>query len=54
VAPHIRRRGEPTLMGYVRGKPWRWLIERTNRWHNYFRRIHIRWERKAERHGTLV
>ncbi|MCL8267477.1 DDE transposase, partial [Leptospira weilii] len=31
-----------------KGKPKRWVVERTNSWHNRFRAILIRWERKAE------
>jgi IS5 family transposase len=54
VKPHIRRRGEPALVGCVRGKPRRWVVERTNSWHNNFRALRIRWERKAENYGALV
>ena len=54
VKPHIRRRGEPPLVGCVRGKPRRWVVERTNSWHNNFRGLRIRWERKAEHYGALV
>jgi putative transposase len=54
VKPHIRRRGEPPLIGFVRGKPRRWVVEPTNSWHNNLRGLRIRWERKAERHGPLV
>ncbi len=42
--PHIRRRGEKPLIGCVRGKPRRWVVERTNSWHNRFRGLLIRWE----------
>jgi hypothetical protein len=54
VKPHIRRRGEPPLIGHIRGKPRRWVVERTNSWHNSFRGLRTRWERKAERYGALV
>jgi len=54
VKPHIRRRGEPPLVGCVRGKPRRWVVERTNSWHNNFRGLRTRWERRAERYGALV
>ncbi len=47
IRPHIRRRAEPPLIGCVRGKPRRWVVERTNAWHNRFRGRLIRWERKA-------
>ena len=29
ITPHIRRRGEQPLIGCVRGKPRRWVVERT-------------------------
>jgi len=35
IAPPARRRGQ---------KAHRWVIERTNRWHNLFRRLKIRYE----------
>jgi len=54
VVPHIRRRGEPPLLGCIRGKPRRWVVERTNSWHNRFRALLVRWERKAENHLALV
>lgn len=54
VVPHIRRRGEQPLVGCVRGKPRRWVVERTNSWHNRFRALLVRWERKAENHLALV
>jgi len=54
VVPHIRRRGEKPLIGCVRGRPRRWVVERTNSWHNNFRALRIRWERKALHYGALV
>lgn len=47
IIPHIRRRGEPALVGCALGKPRRWVVERTNSWHNRFRGLLIRWERLA-------
>lgn len=38
VRPHIRRRGEPPLVGHIRGKARRWVVERTNSWRNSFSR----------------
>jgi len=49
IRPHIRRRGERPLVGCVRGKARRWVVERTNSWHNRFRGLLMRWERT----GTL-
>ncbi len=54
VVPHIRRRGENALLGCVRGKPRRWVVERTNAWHNRFRALLIRWERKAEHYLAML
>jgi IS5 family transposase len=47
IRPHIRRRGELPLVGCVTGKPRRWVVERTNSWHNQFRGLLVRWERKG-------
>jgi IS5 family transposase len=54
IIPHIRRRGEPPLVGCISGKPRRWVVERTNSWHNNFRALKIRWERIADNHLALI
>lgn len=54
IRPHIRRRGEPPLSGRRRGKPRRWVVERTNSWHNRFRALLIRWERKGCNYLALL
>lgn len=54
IRPHIRRQGEPPLTGRVRGKPRRWVVERTNAWHNRFRGLLIRWERKGDNYLALL
>jgi hypothetical protein len=54
VTPHIRQKGEQPLLGQVRGKPRRWVVERTGSWHNRFRVLLIRWERKAKNYLALV
>ena len=51
--PHMRHRGElenPTK----RYKPKRWVVERSASWLNRFRRLLIRWEKKAENYLALV
>ena len=50
---HTRRRGEPPLIGCVKGKPRRWVVERTNSWHNRFRALLIRWERYSSHYLAL-
>ena len=54
ITPHIRRRGEPALLGCVRGRPRRWVVERTNSWHNNFRALKIRWETIAAHYMSFV
>jgi transposase len=54
IVPHIRRRGEPPLIGCVRGRPRRWVVERTGSWHNRFRGLLVRWERYAGNHLAMV
>lgn len=54
IVPHIRRRGEPPLTGRFRGKARRWVVERTNAWHNRFRGLLVRWERRGELYQALV
>ena len=54
IIPHIRRRGEAPLLGVVAGTPRRWVVERTNSWHNRFRALHTRWERKACNYLALL
>jgi transposase len=54
VVPHIRRRGEPPMIGCVRGRPRRWVVERTNSWHNRFRGLLVRWERIADNYLAML
>jgi len=53
---HIRRRGEDAQKikrkaGY---KARRWVVERVHSWLNRFRRILIRWEKKAETYLAML
>ncbi len=54
IRPHIRRRGEKPLVGVVRGKARRWVVERTNSWHNRFRGLLVRWERYGAHYLALL
>jgi putative transposase len=51
--PHIRRRGEKKSK-YNSGKKRRWVVERTNSWHNRFKKLLIRYEKKSENYLGLV
>lgn len=53
MTPHIRRHGEQPLLGCTRGKPTRWVVERTNSWHNRYRGPLVRYEKKACNHLAL-
>lgn len=53
---HIRSRGEEAqaLKRNARRKARRWVVERTHSWLNRFRRILIRWEKKADNYLGLL
>src|SRR5215210_6287609 len=55
--PHIRQRGEDNSLnknndGFHVSR--RWVVERTNSWHNRFRKLLVRYEKKAENYLGLV
>ncbi|AFU57846.1 putative transposase, IS4 family protein [Candidatus Nitrososphaera gargensis Ga9.2] len=50
--PHIRHRGEKKQKR--RYKRRRWVVERTNSWHNRFRKLLVRYEKKSENYLGLV
>jgi putative transposase len=56
--PHIPHRGgdeQPiTRDGNRHSKIRRWVVERTNSWHNRFRKLLIRYEKKLENYFALV
>ena len=54
--PHIKARGEEIsakqrIPGY---RARRWVVERTHSWMNRFRRLLIRWEKKADNYLAMV
>jgi transposase len=54
--PHIRHRGEQFV---TKGrdhhiKRRRWVVERTNSWHNRLRKLLVRYEKKIENYFALV
>jgi putative transposase len=53
--PHVRHRGEEKeliKLRYYSAK--RWVVERTNSWHNRFRKLLVRYEKKSENYLALV
>lgn len=53
---HARARGEEAreLKKEAGEKARRWVVERTHSWMNRFRRILVRWEKKAENYLGLL
>lgn len=53
---HIRARGEEAKAIKERPgfKARRWVVERTHSWMNRFRRLLIRWEKKAENYLAML
>ena len=53
---HIRSRGEEAkaLKNEAGFRARRWVVERTHSWMNRFRRILIRWEKKAENYAAFI
>jgi putative transposase len=52
--PHIRHRGEGRRMARNVNRVRRWVVERTNSWHNRFRKLLVRYEKKVENYLGLV
>jgi len=45
--PHIRQ-GEQSITKRSRHNTRRWVVERTNSWHNRLRKMFVRYEKKSE------
>ena len=57
--PYKRKRGEvkketQKMSNRKRYPARRWVVERTNSWHNRFRKLYTRYEKKAENYLGLV
>jgi transposase len=54
--PHIRHRGERVVITnhFYHKHSRRWVVERTNSWHNRFRKLLVRYEKKLENYFALV
>jgi transposase len=53
---HIARRGQQqrTVKRAAGNKARRWVVERTHSWMNRFRRILIRWEKRADTYIAML
>lgn len=56
VTAHLRSRGEEAraIKREAGFKARRWVVERTHSWMNRFRRILIRWEKRADTYLALL
>ena len=52
--PHIRSRGEEQVQRQRGHKARRWVVERVHSWLNRYRRILVRWEKKAANYIGLL
>jgi len=51
---HIRSRGEEKKACEAGKKARRWVVERTHSWLNRYRRLLIRWEKKARNYLAML
>jgi transposase len=53
---HIRSRGEEAkeLKRRAHARARRWVVERTHSWLNRFRRILVRWEKRADTYCAML
>lgn len=53
---HLKKRGEPTpeVSPEHKHPARRWVVERTHAWHNKFRRLLVRWERKLDSYKAMI
>lgn len=53
---HLRTRGEEieAKRRHPRAKARRWVVERTHSWLNRFRRLLVRWEKKAVNYEAML
>src|SRR3954464_10858396 len=52
--PHIRHRREEERIFHRKHPARRWVVERTNSWHNRFRKLFTRYEKKDKNYLGLV
>jgi putative transposase len=52
--PHIRSRGEEQTRRRCGYRARRWVVERVHSWLNRYRRILVRWEKKAANYIALL
>jgi transposase len=51
---HIRSRGEESVAKEAGKQARRWVVERTHSWLNRYRRLLVRWDKKAHNYLALM
>lgn len=54
MVPWIRERGDGANPRHEGAQAWRWVVERTHGWLNHYRRLLIRWEKRADTYLAML
>jgi putative transposase len=52
--PHVPKKGMPRARHKTRGRTRRWVVERTHSWMNNYRKLRVRYEKKAVNFEALL
>jgi transposase len=52
--PHVPKKGMPHARHRTKGRPRRWVVERTHSWMNNYRKLRVRYEKKAVNFEALL
>jgi len=52
--PHVPRKGAASGRFKTKGRPRRWVVERTHSWMNNFRKLRVRYEKRADNFEALL
>jgi len=52
--PHVPKKGAPATRHKTKGRARRWVVERTHSWMNNYRKLRVRYEKKAANFEALL
>jgi len=52
--PHVPKKGAPATRHKTKGRARRWVVERTHSWMNNYRKLRVRYEKKAPNFEALL
>lgn len=52
--PHVPQKGTPKVKYKTKGRARRWVVERTHSWMNNYRKLRVRYEKKAANYEALL